>query len=90
MPLLLESESEVAERTLSYSRLGGEVMRHIKEQNRALQRNNTELVMKVRELEKQLKRHGGHTGECRKGVLIGPDLQQAECDCGWAELEKGL
>jgi hypothetical protein len=36
-------------------------------------------------LRAQLAKYGGHTSGCLNGMKLG-----FRCDCGWAEIEKGL
>ena len=45
--------------------------------------------VRVREVEAQLKKHGGHTAECLITRLNTPSVR-VSCDCGWAEIEQGL
>ncbi len=47
----------------------------------------TAVVHKENEqLKADLAKHGGHTAECASQAA----LEEWDCDCGWAEIEKGL
>ena len=53
------------------------------------------LRKQITTLRAQLKKHGGHTAECavheyRKVGYGGIREPEHECDCNWAEIEKGL
>jgi len=50
------------------------------------------LQIEARQLKADLAKYGGHMDECKVGQLreLAGISERHECNCGWAEVEKGV